>query len=284
MFFSYITWDPSREAFFIPGTDHPIVWYSLFFAGGFFFGYLIVAHLLYKYLLQTRQGLASPQECKAVTFKFLDTLAWYVFTGMIIGARLGHVFFYDWPFYAEHPLKIFFTWEGGLSSHGGGIGLLLGLVLFWHNPKRRLPELSFMKLLDLLCIATAFVAGSIRIGNFFNQEILGTKSDLPFAVWFGHPSDFGAEMPCHPVQLYEALFYLSCSLLLYVLYPRLKTGIISGLFFILIFTFRFFIEFLKLPQSFADGQGLSMGQLLSIPFILLGIYLLKSHDKKKFPQ
>jgi len=278
MFFSYFTWDPSREAFFIPGIDYPILWYSLFFAGGFFLGYLIVARLLYKYLLQQREG--SSPEIKQATFHFLDKLAWYLFTGMIIGARLGHVFFYDWPYYQADPAKILLVWEGGLSSHGGGLGILIALWLFWSNPQRRLPELSFSRLLDYLSIATAFVAGSIRIGNFFNQEILGTPSDLPFAVWFGHPADFGAKMPCHPVQLYEAIFYFASSYFLYKFYPKLKVGMTSGLFFILLFTFRFFIEFLKLPQSIVDGQGLSMGQLLSLPFILFGIFLIKFHDKK----
>ncbi len=263
MFFSFIYWDPSRVAVTIPILDFPIYWYSLLFAGGFFLGYLVACRLLWKEMdIEKKQA-----------FSFMDRLAWFVFIGMIVGARLGHVFFYEWPYFKNHPLEILYTWEGGLSSHGGGIGLLAGLVLFWSSPKRRLVGLSFTKLLDILCVATALVAGFIRLGNFFNQEILGRASDLPFAVWFGHPSDSAATMPCHPVQLYESLFYFATFILLYN--AKLKTGARAGLFFILVFTFRFFIEFLKLPQGVYDSHTLNMGQLLSLPFILLGIYLLR---------
>lgn len=262
MYLSYIFWDPPKVAFTIPFIDHPIVWYSLFFAGGFFIGYLIAAKLTFGFL-QNRKA----------TFSFLDQLAWYIFIGMIVGARLGHVFFYEWPYYKAHPLEILFTWEGGLSSHGAAVGLLLGILLFWRNPARRPQNISFKRLLDILCVAAAFVAGAIRLGNFMNQEILGKPSDLPFAVWFGHPADAGAQMPCHPVQLYEALFYFATCALLYNL--KLKEGKVAGLFFVLVFTFRFFIEFLKLPQGIYDSSGLNMGQLLSVPFILIGLFLLK---------
>lgn len=272
MILSYIFCDPPREAFTIPLINHPIVWYSLFFAGGFFVGYLLVAYLLSSFLRTTTNAL--PQLVKKTTFGFLDRLAWYIFLGMLIGARLGHVIFYDWPHYEAHPLKILYTWEGGLSSHGGAIGLLIALAFFWWRHKTHLPQLSFKQLLDYLCIGTAFVAGSIRIGNFFNQEILGHQSDLPFAVWFGHPTDIGAKMPCHPVQLYEALFYFLTCAYLFLFRSKLSAGKISGLFFVSVFTFRFFIEFLKLPQSIHDGGGLYMGQLLSLPFIMLGLFLL----------
>ncbi len=264
---SLIFWDPPRTAFTIPIINHPIVWYSLFFAGGFFIGYLIAAKLLKPY--------ATKSESKV----FLDRLAWYIFIGMLVGARLGHVFFYEWPYFKEHPLEILFTWEGGLSSHGAAVGLILSLLLFWKDPKRHISSISFKKLLDILCIAAAFVAGSIRIGNFFNQEILGKATDLPFGVWFGHPADPHAAMPCHPVQLYEALFYFATCAFLYRC--KLKDGKAAGLFFILVFTFRFFIEFLKLPQGVYDSNEINMGQLLSIPFILLGVYLLTSGRAKR---
>lgn len=275
MFLSYIFWDPPRVAFTIPYIDHPIVWYSLLFAGGFFAGYLIAAKLLYTFLKDSRD------DARKITFSFLDHLAWYVFIGMLVGARLGHVFFYEWHYFRSRPLEILFTWEGGLSSHGGGIGLILGLLLFWSKPKNRIAELSFKKLLDILTVAAAFIAGAIRLGNFCNQEILGKPSDLPFAVWFGNPADPGARMPCHPVQLYEALFYFSSCAVLYKLSGRLKEGYIAGIFFIATFTFRFFVEFLKLPQGIYDsGNLLNMGQFLSLPFILLGIYLLLPASKK----
>jgi prolipoprotein diacylglyceryl transferase len=255
-------WDPPRVAFTLPVIDHPIVWYSIFFALGFFLGYLIVGRLL-----------TSTFSTKAKAFRFIDHLAWYIFIGMIVGARLGHVLFYEWPYFSQHPLHILYTWEGGLSSHGAAVGILAGLLFFWASPKRRPTNLSFTKLIDTLCVATPLVAGFIRVGNFFNQEILGKPSTLPFAVWFGHPAESGAIMPCHPVQMYEALFYFFTFALLYPLYNRLQAGKIAGLFFVLVFTFRFFIEFLKLPQGVLDTGPLTMGQLLSLPFILLGIYL-----------
>ncbi len=264
LFLSFISWDPSRVAVTIPLLDLPIYWYSLLFAGGFFLGYLVAVRLTWKAL-----GIE-----KKAAYTFMDHLAWYVFIGMIVGARLGHVFFYEWPYFKNHLIEILYTWEGGLSSHGGGIGLLAGLLLFWKNPKRRLNGLSFMRLLDVLCVATSLVAGFIRLGNFFNQEILGKTSTLPFAVWFGHPSDPSAVMPCHPVQLYEALFYFACFAILYKAFFRLRQGKTAGLFFILIFTFRFFIEFLKLPQGAYDTSTINMGQWLSLPFVALGIYLL----------
>ncbi len=275
LFLPYIFLDPPRVAFTIPFVDHPIVWYSLFFAFGFFGGYLIAIKLLSSFLLK------SNQHAKKVAQTFFDHLAWYVFIGMIVGARLGHVFFYEWPYFSQHPIDILYTWEGGLSSHGGTVGLLAGLLLFWSNTKHRIDNLSFKKLIDILCVAAGFVAGAIRVGNFFNQEILGTQSTLPFAVWFGHPADPGAIMPCHPVQLYEALFYFSCALLLYKVLPKLQEGKTAGLFFLFVFTFRFFIEFLKLPQGVYDTNFLNMGQLLSVPFILLGIYLLLPNKLSK---
>ncbi|MCE5293761.1 MAG: prolipoprotein diacylglyceryl transferase [Chlamydiales bacterium] len=273
MLVSYIFWDPSRNAFTIPFLNHPIVWYSLFFAAGFFGSYLIAARLLYSYLKSLRP------DAKKVAVSFLDHLAWYVFVGMILGARLGHVFFYEWPYYSNHLVNILYTWEGGLSSHGGTLGVLIGLLVFWSKPKNRLPELSLKKLTDILCISAAFVAGAIRLGNFFNQEILGKQTDLPFGVWFGHPADSGALMPCHPVQLYESIFYFILAGILYTLLPKLKEGKVAGLFFILAFTFRFFIEYLKLPQSVYDNPFINMGQLLSLPFIALGIYLYNKKSK-----
>lgn len=265
MFFSYLYWDPPKVAFYIPIIHHPIVWYSILFAGGFFVGYLLACALLSSYLNNKKQAV-----------QFLDHLAWYVFIGMVVGARLGHVFFYEWPYFKDHPLEILFTWEGGLSSHGGGIGLLVGVLLFWANPKRRLEGLNFKRLLDVLCVATAFVAGMIRVGNFFNQEILGSHSLLPFAVWFGHPADPGAQMPCHPVQMYEAIYYFINCFILYKLFAKLSDGKTAGLFFVSIFTFRFFIEYLKLPQGVYDTEWINMGQLLSVPFIAIGLALLKS--------
>lgn len=272
-------WDPSPVAFTIPFFNYPILWYSLFFAAGFLGAYFIISKLVYSYLKNSD---------KNSTRHFLDKLSWYLFIGMVVGARLGHVFFYEWPHFKAHPSEIIAIWKGGLASHGGAVGLLFSLLLFWSNHKNRVPELSLKRLLDFLCIGASFAAGCIRIGNFFNQEILGTYTTAWTAVWFGHPAEIGAKMPCHPVQLYESAFYFSCCTFLYLLkkqVPSLREGVLSGLFFLLLFSFRFIIEWLKLPQAFSDNNGLHMGQLLSIPFVFFGLYLLcdaffkKKNDK-----
>ena len=192
--FSYLFWDPNPTLFHIPFIDRPVYWYSIFFAIGFFTAYYVVTFLL-------RQKLKQPINT--------DILAFYLFLGMLIGARLVHVLFYDsWEHYAKNPMRVFYTWEGGLSSHGGALGTLVALAIYWKRHKRA--DLSFLTLLDFLCVGAAFAGGFIRIGNFFNQEILGTPTVGWWAVWFGHPMDVGAKMPCHPVQLYEALFLFSC--------------------------------------------------------------------------
>jgi phosphatidylglycerol---prolipoprotein diacylglyceryl transferase len=270
---SLFFWDPSPVAFTIPFLNHPVLWYSIFFAIGFLGAYFIVSRFLSHYL-----KTSSKRDIR----HFLDKLSWYLFIGMVLGARLGHVFFYEWPHYKEHPAEIIALWKGGLASHGGAVGVLLALLLFWHSQKNYFPSLSLKKLLDFLSIGAAFAAGCIRIGNFFNQEILGTYTTMWTAVWFGHPAELGAKMPCHPVQLYESLFYFSSCLLLYFLERRSpqKDGMISGLFFISLFSFRFLIEWIKLPQTSSDISGLHMGQLLSIPFIFLGIYLLACTKKR----
>ncbi len=214
-----------------------------------------------------------------LALELTDRLTWYTIMGTIIGARLGHVFFYEWPLYRTHPLNIFKVWEGGLASHGGTIGVILALIAFWYVSHKKFPEFSFINLLDMLCIPTAFVAFCIRMGNFVNQEILGVETDVPWAVVFGDPADGSAIVPRHPVQLYEGFTYLAIFVFLYTLwkikFTSLRPGVISGLFFILVFGSRFLFEFVKLPSSLMiDESFLQTGQLLSIPFIILGFILL----------
>lgn len=271
-------WDPSPVAFTIPFVDHPVLWYSIFFAIGFLGAYFIVAHFLFGYLKNDRRRDIR---------HFTEKLSYYLFIGMLLGSRLGHVLFYEWSHYKAHPAEIIAIWKGGLSSHGGAIGILMALLLFWHSYKSRFPSLSLKKLLDFLCIGAAFAAGCIRIGNFFNQEITGIYTTAWTAVWFGNPAEPGAKMPCHPVQLYESFFYFfSCATCWLVEKRKFRVhdGALAGLFFIALFSFRFFIEWFKLPQAASDGSGLHMGQLLSLPFILLGIYLIfcnKTNDKNR---
>lgn len=208
--------------------------------------------------------------------KFLaEKLSLYVMLGTIIGARVGEILFYQSPsVYLRSPLYIFKVWEGGLASHGGAIGILVALWLFARNYRM----LSWLQWLDLLVIPAGLVGFFIRIGNFINQEILGKVTTVPWAVTFGHPADGSLPTPRHPVQLYEALFYLSVfGFLLWIgRTKKLRTGQMSGLFLVLVFLFRFFIEFWKMEQStlLASHACLDMGQLLSVPFLSLGLYLL----------
>lgn len=277
---AWFYWNPDPEIFRLPYLDHPLRWYGLFFVLGFIVGYFLIFSIFKELLNQEKRLNASD-----LALGLADRLTWFVVGGTIIGSRLGHVFFYEWPRYRSHPIDIFKIWEGGLASHGGAIGILLGLFLFRQLIKKEFPNLTFLKLLDALCLPTAFAAGCIRIGNFFNQEILGTETSYPWGIVFGRPADGGAVVPRHPVQLYEALAYFVTFIILMIVWKKyrkkLPTGLMTGLFFVLAFGSRFFIEFLKLPTSLMiDESWIQTGQLLSLPFILVGGILLFYHYQK----
>ncbi len=247
-----ISWDPSPIAFEI--FSFPIYWYSIFFAIGF----LLAAWTVRKLTLTT---IFSEEE--------YDRFVWYIFLGMLIGARLGHILFYDLSGYLEHPTEIFMIRNGGLASHGAGVGMLISLWIFCKRYKK-----NILQLLDPLALAAPLAGGFIRIGNFFNQEIVGTPSSLPWAVLFGHPMENIPPVAVHPVQLYEALFYFLLFGYGCYLYPLKNPGKLTGILVLILFIGRFLLEFLK----FNNSQVFSTGQLLSIPFIALAIYLLL--DKK----
>ncbi len=211
-------------------------------------------------------------------FKLTDKLTWFVVLGTLIGARLGHVFFYQWGYYQHHLMAIVKTWEGGLASHGGVLGVLIAVFIYQKWILKDYKEISLIGLIDYMVVPSGLVAFFIRIGNFFNQEILGPPTQLPWGVIFGDPVDRGPIVPRHPTQLYEAFAYLLIFIFLYRLWKKLHQqllpGQLSGLFFILLFTARFFIEFIKMPQgAIIDESFLQMGQYLSLPFILLGLLL-----------
>lgn len=223
---------------------------------------------------------------RSLSLIFADRLVWFVVLGTIIGARLGHVLFYEWSYYIAHPLEILMIRKGGLASHGGTLGVIVGLILFTRWNRKQFPDISLLTLVDTLVVPTAFAVCCIRLGNFFNQEILGRETSLPWAVIFGNPADGSAPVPRHPVQLYEAAIYFATFVLLYGLWKwkglSLKPGTLSGIFFILVFGSRFFIEFLKeLQGSIIDETFLQMGQYLSIPFVVLGIVLLSLKRKRQ---
>lgn len=271
---AWIHWDPSREIFRIPYFNVPILWYGVLFAVGFFVGYLLMI-----WLLERRFPEKTRDEAKV----YVERLSFYVIIGTIVGARLGHVFFYDAPAsYMADPLSIFRTWEGGLASHGGVAGVLLATAIFYFRSRKLLPGLTFVGLLDLMVIPAAFVSGMIRIGNFCNQEILGTIAYLPWSVVFGHPADGSPPVPRHPAQLYEAAFYFALFAVLLIAWKgwsERRDGICVGWFLTLAFTFRFVIEYLKEEQSaILSDSFVTMGQLLSVPVIGLGIFFLAAKN------
>jgi len=192
----------------------------------------------------------------------------YMVLGTVIGARLGHVLFYQPDYYFANPIEILYVWEGGLASHGGSIGIITALLLFCYKFK-----VPFIWLADRVAIPVAFSSCCIRLGNLMNSEIYGVETSMPWGFIFKQD---GQTLPMHPTQIYEALCYLGIFFLMLWLYwkkiDKIKSGTITGWFLILVFTSRFFIEFIKNVQvEFETGMSLYMGQWLSIPFILLGI-------------
>lgn len=190
--------------------------------------------------------------------------------GTVIGARLGHCLFYEPSYYLSHPIEILKVWNGGLASHGAAIGILISVYLFTKKYK----DFNYAWVLDRVVIVVALAGFFIRIGNFFNSEIIGLPTDLPWAVVF-HRID---ALPRHPSMLYESFSYMAIFIYLWSKYSKWKAETpkfaIFSRFLILVFSARFLIEFTKENQSlFENGMILNMGQLLSIPLILLGIFL-----------
>lgn len=195
----------------------------------------------------------------------LDKLFLYVIIGIVLGARLAHCLFYEPGYYLSHPIEILKFWKGGLASHGGGAGAALGVYLICRQYK-----LSFVWLLDRFAIPTAIFGVFVRTGNFFNSEILGQPTGSDWGVVFARIDAVAR----HPAQLYEAFAYFCSVVILTLLYPKLKNkaGALFGTFLVLIFSARIAVESVKLGQAKHMSDSLiSMGQLLSVPFIVLGI-------------
>ncbi len=208
-----------------------------------------------------------------------DRFIAYMLIATIVGARIGHVLFYENPMdYLSDPLQILRIREGGLASHGAAIGIIIAVSLFARRIRNKAHQLTWVRLLDFVCVPTALCGCFIRLGNFVNQEIFGRETAVPWAVIFGHPIDGSPVVPRHPTQIYEALFYflVFCFLWRMTYRPRimLAQGKLIGLFLMSVFIFRFFIEFLKVEQShFLSASILNMGQVLSLPMVCLGIFL-----------
>lgn len=236
-------------------------WYGLCWAVGFLVAFSIAGRIF------RREGKPD---------KDLDSLLIHCMLGAILGARLAHVFFYDPQILEQGLVATLAFWRGGLASHGGTLGLVVALWIY----SRRRADQPFLWLLDRVAMLSALVAGLIRIGNFMNSEILGTATDVPWGVVFERASNPELrQFPVHPAQLYEAAVYLPTFLLLFLIYRRTgeKTppGLLLGLLLTIVFGARFLIEFVKQRQTdVVEGWPLSMGQLLSIPAVLIGLYFL----------
>ncbi|MCH5214519.1 MAG: prolipoprotein diacylglyceryl transferase [Muribaculaceae bacterium] len=236
-------------------------WYGLAFAIGFFIGYKIVERMF------RHEG--APE-------RWLGILLAYVIVGTIVGARLGHVFFYQWDYYSAHPGDIPKIWEGGLASHGGTIAIIIAVFIFSWAVAKKPASWTF----DKLVIPIALVGGLIRLGNLMNSEIYGGPTDMPWGFIFVRNNEF---VPKHPTQLYEAACYFALFAVLMWMYWKKnleeRPWLITGVFFIGIFLPRFLIEYIKEVQvekeyAMIEHYGINMGQLLSIPFIILGIGLV----------
>jgi phosphatidylglycerol:prolipoprotein diacylglycerol transferase len=232
-----------------------------------YYGLLIACALVIGYYLWNWQmRKAGYDQDQVITFPF------YIGILAVVGARLGHCFFYEPTYYLAHPISIIKVWRGGLSSHGAAIGMLAAIFLYSHIKK--IP-LSLM--LDSNSFVAALIATLVRIGNFLNSEIVGRITDLPWCVHFTRFQD-GGKYCRHPSQLYEACFGLAIFIGLLLLERRLgkrrPPAFLSAIFMVTYFSCRFLVEFLKEHQTISPASPLTMGQYLSIPFFLIGLYLL----------
>lgn len=254
-YLNFIHWNVNPEIFNLGRLS--IRWYGLLFASGFLIGYYIGEKML---------------KSENVDSKWLDSLFFYLIIATVVGARLGHVFFYGWDYYSQNPEEIFMVWHGGLASHGGAIGIIIALYIY----SKKVTKRSMLWTLDRVVVPTALVGAFIRTGNLMNSEIYGIETSLPWGFIFERNGEL---MPKHPTQIYEALAYLIAFGILMFLYwktnSKNKPGMLLGVFFVLVFVARLIIEFIKEDQeAFEAGMALNMGQWLSIPFILFGIIFI----------
>lgn len=271
----YIVWDVDPEIFTLNlfGKEFPVVWYGLLFAMGFIIGQQIMFYIFKK------DGKPASD---------VEQLTIYVAVATLISARLGHFVFYEWDFLLEDPVGWFFRLiippYSGLASHGATIGILLALYLY----SRKKADQSFLWVVDRVVITVSLGGAFIRFGNLMNSEIYGKPTDVPWAFLFVRETDPALlpVVPRHPTQIYEALFCIILLIITFWLWKKrrhvIPEGFISGVFIILLFTFRFFVEFLKNDQvDFENNMVLNMGQILSIPAVIFGILVMVFAYKKR---
>lgn len=257
----YIIWDVSPEIF--PPFPFPR-WYGFCWMAGIMLSYQVMRYIF------KRQGKPVEE---------LNSLTTYLLIGALLGARLGHILFYDPIYYLHHPIEILpfrlyprfeFTGFAGLASHGGAIGILIALYFYCRKKKE-----NYLWMLDKVVIVGALAGSFIRLGNLMNSEIIGEPTTVPWAFVFTAVDS----LPRHPAQLYESIFCLLLFCIFFFVWKSngntLANGLISGLFLIILFTQRIVEEFYKVDQeAFENTLPLNMGQLLSIPFVLLGLAIL----------
>ncbi|MGN6539358.1 MAG: prolipoprotein diacylglyceryl transferase [Ginsengibacter sp.] len=267
----YTYWNIDPEIFRIGAFG--LRYYSVLFVLAFIASYYLLTRIFKK---------------ENVPQRLLDKLFLYVFIGTLAGARLGHTLFYEFGYYKNHLLEIIlpftftngrfeFTGYQGLASHGAALGILLAVVLYCKKYRQ-----SFLWVMDRLVIAVALSGFFIRVGNLFNSEIIGKPTKYSWGIIFER-ADL---IPRYPAQLFEAFSYLLIFVLLWIIYKRktihLRKGFLFGLFLILVFTARFLIEFVKEKQeAFEAAWSLNLGQILSLPFILTGVFFLIHGSKAK---
>ncbi len=282
MHFLQIVWDPSSEGIKI-SDSFTIHYYSLMWILAFLIGYYLMKKI-YQSENETQDNL--------------DSLFIYSVLGLLLGARLGEVFFYSWDYFKDHLIEILlpiredpngsilgikgykFYGFRGLASHGAAIGMIISMYLYNRKKLKR----SVLWILDRIVIPVAIGAIFVRIGNFFNSEMIGKPTNSDFGIIFKQYDDLAR----HPGQLYEAFGYIFVFLSLYFLYWKKgkggQPGFLFGLFLVLLFTIRLFVERFKIAQ--VDGRedwifGLNTGQVLSVPFILIGLYFMFVHKPKR---
>jgi len=283
MYLNFITWNV--DPVLIQLGPLAIRWYGLLWAIGIY-ATLLIVQKLYKHE-------KLPEE-------WLDKLFIYTVIGAIAGARLGHCFFYEWKpltepvtflgitfsygnYYITHPWELLYIWRGGLASHGGAIGILIAMYFFNKNVSKK----GYVWIFDRLVIGVAICGACIRLGNLMNSEIYGGVTSLPWGFIFVKDPQ-GDILPHHPTQIYEMLYCLITFVVVWWLYWKKeaykKNGLIFGVFLIGIFGSRFGLEFIKNAQeAFESYLPINMGQILSLPFIIWGIWLIYNSLKKSTP-
>ncbi|MFZ4100224.1 MAG: prolipoprotein diacylglyceryl transferase [Chlamydiia bacterium] len=264
-----IQWDPSPVAWTVPVVGLDIAWYGLLFMGGFLLSGMLGRHVMRAWRVE--QG-ASEAEARTWARRVVDDLLSWMAIGAVVGARLVHCLGYDPLKYLMHPIDILNLRQGGLASHGAIAGM--ALVLVWLQKRLQLP---WLLLGDLVALASGLAATCIRLGNFMNQEICGIPTDGSWGVLFMHPAEGLARLARHPVQLYEAAGYFILFLVVYAKYRsgwQLGSGKLAGFVLSSFFLLRMVTECWKEEQAAWATGLLTLGQWLSIPCIVVGIWML----------